>query len=55
MRTIVTMKLDNEGIDAAAERLVRFAPSDGVCQENRPLGIAGLDELFHDEPIDSEW
>ena len=34
MRKIVTMKLDNEGIDTAAERLVSFAPSDGVTRKN---------------------
>ncbi len=34
MRKIVTLKLDSGGIDAAAERIVSFAPSDGVTRKN---------------------
>ncbi len=34
MKEIVTMKLDNGGIDAVAERLVSFAPSDGATRKN---------------------
>lgn len=34
MRKIIAMKLDNEAIDATAERLVSFAPSDNITRKN---------------------
>ena len=46
MRTIVAMKLDNGGIDAAAERLVSFAPSDSVTRKKVLRTRIFLEELM---------